>query len=1051
MSSPAVDSEPERALRRAVVWIAAFAWAFGWFITTKKFLDMPPTDPVAVGRVTVEGASKLQDYVRAGWFYVSVVLLTLGFGAAMTRLLERWCRRAPRGPQLSVVVLAATPFFLSPFLYMATRKELWSILLPPVLAAIVVVAEHAFRSKAWFRDLFSPENGPFHLLVAAAGGSSLLFRYAATGERIAHIPSLLLEVILLLFFLGLFHLFVILISRMMAVLRGDDTSRRFRQTAIGVVPLLALAPAAVLPLPAGPVVLAFLALSIFAIVVMHLVDIPPPAEHRVRLWVIFAAVPLLLFALNYASSYQHSQWVDLFHKGESLGPASDYLKGQRPYHDILPLHGLLENGLLDAWLMQFFGRSAEVAITRSIILSALMIPALWIFSWVAFRSVAASILSVFGAFVMSADNQRGVLEILVLLVVVASIRSGRSSPLFAAGLLSALALFFSLDIGLYCLAGTIITLVAIPILVRERMDWRWSGVSSAWFVAGVALGSLPFLLYLGRDGAAGAFLVSSFVTIPSVIDAIWSTPFPSLDRWFAHQPTSRSIFELAWHFRYLLNPLVIVLALIVILRRAIRRSLALDDRILLALAVFALVTQRSALGRADFQHQWFSAFLISPLAVALLWSGWRVLRSSPPRARAVSHGLLLVVLPGLLLALWVPGLLNQRLEHTLSYRLRLEATEDPAGEASRRRIAAVTEAIRSRTGPDTPIFDFSNQPALYFYADRPNPTRFYQTPLMSPLPFQREAIRDLEASPPAVVIMTSPDRFDRFDAVTNRDRAPMVASWIEHHYELYRQVEGIELWTPAAVAETWREPREIRSPRDVRLRPAPDARLAFPSFGSIVGADGARWSSDVIIRNPHHREIELRLRFVSLDRATERRIVLAPLHGARFDDAAETLFGAPDRLGVLWVLHDHDLPPLVRISTRRGGGSGRAIHSPPIGEADVAAAATGRSTLLLTGFVPSEGERVNLALVNMGWGMAVVEIDLRDGANHRRGVVYQTRVAEGEAFLVSNLLRQLDTTMPSDGIVRIRVIEGAVGAQMSIFDPAGGSAEILTAVPSVAQ
>jgi hypothetical protein len=1050
MRFQAIDQDSDRALQQALVWLAAFGWALGWFLTTKKFLDMPPTDPVAVGRVTVEGASKLQDYVRAAWFYVSVVLLTVGFGALMSRLLERWWRRASGGPRLYVVMMAATPFLLSPFLYLSTRKELWSILLPPVLAGIVVVVERAFRSRLWLRDLVSADNGPFHLLVASAAASWLLFRYTATGERIAHIPSLLLEVILLGLFFGIFHLVIVLISRMVATALGDDTSRRFRQTAIGVVPLLALAPAAIFPLPPGVSVLAFFVLSIFSIVVIHAADIPPPAAGPVRFWTIFAVVPLLLFALNYTSSYQHSQWVDLFHKGETLGPASDYLKGQLPYRDVLPLHGLLEDGLLDAWLMKLLGRSAEVAITRAMILSALMIPALWIFSWIAFRSVLAAGLSVLGAFVMSADNQRGVLEILVLLLVVASIRSGRHSRLLAAGLLSALALFFSLEIGIYCLAGTVVTLVAIPLLAREWRAWRRTIVSLLWFSGGVVLGSAPFLWYLGNAEALGEFLVTSFVTIPSVIDAIWSTPFPSLDRWFADRPMSRTIFELAWHFRYLLNPLVVALALIVVLRRSLRGSFSLDDRILLALTVFALVTQRSALGRADFQHQWFSAFLISPLAVALLWNGWRILRASPPSARAALEGSLLVLVPLTVLAMWMPGLLNQRLEHTLSYRVRLDGMEDPAGAESRRRIAAVTEAIQSRTGPDTPIFDFSNQPALYFYADRPNPTRFYQTPLMSPLPFQREVIRDLSESPPAIVIMTSPDQFDRFDAVTNRDRAPIVASWIEHHYELHRQVEGIELWTPAVVEQTWREPREIRPPREVRLRAAPEARLAFPSFGSIVGADGERWSSDVVIRNPHHREIELRLRFVRRDRATERRISLAPLHGVRLDNAAETLFGAPDRLGVLWVFHDHDLPPLVRMSTRRGE-SGRGIHSPPVREADVAAAPTGRSTLLLTGFVPNEGERANLALVNFGWGMAVVEIEIRDGANHRRGEVYQTRVAEGEAFLVSNLLRQLDTTMPPEGVVRIRVIEGAVGAQLSIFDPAGGSAEILTAVPSVAQ
>ena len=54
------------------------------------------------------------------------------------------------------------------------------------------------------------------------------------------------------------------------------------------------------------------------------------------------------------------------------------------------------------------------------------------------------------------------------------------------------------------------------------------------------------------------------------------------------------------------------------MQRAIRRRSDWLDVALAALTAFAILTQRSALGRADFAHQYFSAFLIGPMIVILL-------------------------------------------------------------------------------------------------------------------------------------------------------------------------------------------------------------------------------------------------------------------------------------------------------------------------------------------------------------------------------------------------------------------------------------------------
>ena len=108
----------------------------------------------------------------------------------------------------------------------------------------------------------------------------------------------------------------------------------------------------------------------------------------------YVLIPALIWVVSYASSSHLSQWIDLFHRGEAVGPASDYLRGKVPYRDVFVLHGLLEDGLLDAWLMQIFGRSLDVAIMRPVVLASLLAPLLWYLGLAIFQSIPLALLCV---------------------------------------------------------------------------------------------------------------------------------------------------------------------------------------------------------------------------------------------------------------------------------------------------------------------------------------------------------------------------------------------------------------------------------------------------------------------------------------------------------------------------------------------------------------------------------------------------------------------------------------------------------------------------------
>ena len=113
----------------------------------------------------------------------------------------------------------------------------------------------------------------------------------------------------------------------------------------------------------------------------------------------------------------------------------------------------------------------------------------------------------------------------------------------------------------------------------------------------------------------------------------------------------------------------------------------------------------------------------------------------------------------------------------------------------RHRIEQVRFWVSDLSRPNSPIFDFSNQPAFYFFCDRPNPTRFYQVPILSPPQFQREVILALERAKPPIVIRRSPQQFDVFDDIDNSVRAQAVAGYINDHYTYTHSTWGTELWT----------------------------------------------------------------------------------------------------------------------------------------------------------------------------------------------------------------------------------------------------------------
>ncbi len=1040
---------PRRAVS-ALMWIAAFCFASGIFLAATQLLRwVPPTPHIAVGRVTIENASKLRDYATEVLFFLIVPAGTLVLQRYGTRMSERLRRDAPAGQRDFVSLLFLGPFFLAPFLYLTTSKWGWPILIPVVGSQVLPRALIRLQRTLWLRRLLRRDLAPYHAMILTNGFAWILFRYIATAKRIAHVPTLFLEIVFILFFMLLFWAVFVFIARLASLLLEIDFAIALERLSLAGLPLV------VLPFLALALIPAALAISVAMLAVLAAIaialrdrDVEPP--QRVRAIVAYGVIPLLLYAFSFASMAHATQFLDLFHRGESLGPASDYLRGKVPYRDVFVLHGLMHDGQLDAWLFQLFGRDLDVALARPVIIAALASPALWCLGMAIFDSIPLAVATIFLGSVTTQDNERTFFEIAALALVIAGVRGRvRALPLFCGGVVAALALFFSYDIGLYSIGGGILFLA---ILRRLR------GLS--FFVAGLLAGALPFLIYLGARGALPEFFTTTFATVPRIIDPIWSIPFPNIGSTFRANLTLRTLadFLITDNFRFVLNPLVIAIAATCLAYRALRGKTTWLNTGLLALTAFAVLTQRSALGRSDPQHQYFSAFLIGPMILALLVM---MAREAAPlwRARAENGPAFLLVAcvavaPLFVTALWVPDVLNFRLDDLVRYQPRaVGAVRDPVAEEVRNRIDSVRYHVYDLSRKGAPIFDFSNQPAFYFFLDRPNPTRFYQVPILSPAELQRETITALERARPAVVIRRSPQGFDVFDGVDNSIRAQAVAAYLDDHYAYARSVRGVELWTRKPIAERASIDHYLRL---IRIPTAKEltatgarSRLIFPSVGSTPGANDSFWRSDLTLRNPYKEPIDLGLRYVAGDTRLDRRLTLAGGQTMRWEDVVKTLFHGPDSLGTLWIDYRGERGPVARVQTfdvtRRSNGS---IES-PLSVRDAATAGSASNVLTIIG-LPGGGpavRRINVGVVNAGDIPATVRIAIRTRAGREVGKPVEQGFAEDESIHLTDVERAVGSSIDENDVIEVSMIAGTCVAYATVVG-ADGSNQFIAALPS---
>jgi len=519
---------------------------------------------------------------------------------------------------------------------------------------------------------------------------------------------------------------------------------------------------------------------------------PSLAARGKRIPIIVMAI-FVFVSMGFVHDHPYSL-MDPFHEGETLTPALLLKEGWKPYSQVFFLHGIAFDGGLAALVLGDPPSPLRVRRMNNLMTAAglaLLVPLAAELSPTVAGVALATLLSIctLGAGMVPVFPYRRLAPLLVAAIgLIRYARTGKRGGLYLAFAASTLGVLWSLDVGMYALAGTTLSFVAFRILRLESTPAPLRRVAIA---AAIAV-ALPLLILLAVRGDLVRFFVDSFLIIPGANNVSGSLPAPAPPG-FAILGNAKALG--AWlvseEARYYLPPVFDGFLAVLALQAWARGH---RDRAaqLVVVAIFSMFLFRSAAGRCGWSHKRFalpllgmaiSAFAIEPLLQNR--ESWR---------RAIAYALVAVAL---LVPLWGYLEISENVTAAVDLAKGWKARQSHEGmvpfpfrnasdiytdRQNAADLTALNEFIQSRFPAAAPIFDFSNERALYYLLERKPATRCLDIMTMTWPSLTDEAIAEMDENPPACVIVKGYEVLYKFDQIPNDMRAPRIAKWIDEHY-----------------------------------------------------------------------------------------------------------------------------------------------------------------------------------------------------------------------------------------------------------------------------
>ena len=503
-----------------------------------------------------------------------------------------------------------------------------------------------------------------------------------------------------------------------------------------------------------------------------------PPERLLRRVVSLVVFPIVVFTYPLTLlGIQSTPQVDFFEDEHQLVPASEMLRGELPYRDVVPVHALLTDGGIDLLAMKAGDETIGELLSTRRVVSALNLVAIYAVGYAATGSAGLGLLGAFvgiSLFPAATIWLRTIPALFALAAACSAVRLRSIRRLRIAGGLLVLAFLMGMEFAVY---SGIVTLV-VALMLKPRLT-ALTQLAIGGAVIGLPVAAL-FAAYgflepmvrvtMGELLPAGKVYVPGPLTVPQTLSA--------------------ALWALA---------LVLTAASLRGTKSAVatadRRPPTADSRFRRADSVWliGLWIAVAGLSYAQRRHAYYE-FAIGVFLVCLMAF---VSRRSRIAAVVVAVVILVLARPDRHLFQLAAPL---RLAHGVPEGdgVRIDTLPRARGAVFRPEVAKAVGSAQKFTAslqPGETFYDFSNSGLLYFLLQRNAPTRHQHIPFVEKKELQGEVAERLLVDRSIVaVLIACPGGSSDIDGVPNRVRAPLVWQAIERHFVPSFEENGVVFW-----------------------------------------------------------------------------------------------------------------------------------------------------------------------------------------------------------------------------------------------------------------
>jgi hypothetical protein len=504
---------------------------------------------------------------------------------------------------------------------------------------------------------------------------------------------------------------------------------------------------------------------------------------------VFVFLPGVFSALAAAACFRLPPIGNIFEDGHGLLPASEYMRGELPYRDIVPGHGLISDGLLQEIQLRIFGDDYRGIARGSKAVGAFFFPLIYAMGFAATGSATVGFWGLFLSFLFFPQFWffRAMASFGVLALCTRAARKKSQGAWLAAGVALPVALLASVDFAFY---SGVATVAALFVSRGNRK------VSARSLLVGAALSAIVFALLFGALGFLGPFLHTTVVFLPTLLPvyAQGVGPLPSALAQGAQVPDVLASLVEREAFYYVVLGFAFMAGASLLVRAP---RVGSRGRALFPFVIWFGVGTLSVIER---QHVGYPSFVL-PVVVLMAarwirgWRPWNSLRG------ALSAGIILLAVvvcrPVALLASVLDALSRVRLpERAVVFQEPPRARGAIFPDLHAATISATAEFLRSGfLGTHETWLDFANAPLLYYLFERDCPIRYCEVLFYEAVAAQQEVIQALEKNRRVkAVLMHTPILAEDIDGIPNSVRAPLVEAYIERHFHPVFFRNGVEYW-----------------------------------------------------------------------------------------------------------------------------------------------------------------------------------------------------------------------------------------------------------------